>query len=555
MSTAVWIGKTRVKLGDADLLGVGGEGSVYAFRDRAVKVYHPAPAGDAPARARLDIALAKVQAFPRALPDAVVAPLDVARDDAGEPVGYAMRRVSGATEVARLASRGGGAPAADVLALFAHIHEVVCALHVRGVVLGDFNDANVLFAGTSPFFIDADSMQFARFPCVVAQERYLDPRLYGRDLSAAPAFSPETDWYAYAVMLFASLLHVHPYGGTHKALPTMLRRAEAGHSVLRDDVVYPRAATPFAVLPDDLLAYFVSVFDRGARAPLPASALRVRFSRCACGVEHARRACPACAKAAQVDVVADVARGGCRCATIVRTRGCVLSAEVRFGRLRWAVEEDGVVLRDDGTRVSRREHDAAAAEPFVVVDGWIVDVAHGTRVGQVLEGQTWLRAGERMGVGFYRTGSITEAFAFRTDRGGVARVALSGEGAVRPRDRIAECSACFDGETALLTLVLDRDGRRLHALHVVRADGSVIASACGAPDESPLFAAASGRCLAHGAILCPTDGGLLLTRDLVPAKTFPDTRPFVSQSSELLPGPGGSVYVIDQREIAHLSLR
>jgi hypothetical protein len=589
MTIAAWIGQTRVRLGDRDLLGVGGEANVYGYRDRAVKIYHPAPAGDAAARARVELALAKVVAFPRALPDAVVAPLDVVTDDAGAALGYAMRRVGGAAEVARL-GRAGAMTSADASSLFARIHDVVSALHARAVVLGDFNDANVLFRRGSPFFIDADSMQFGGYPCVVAHERYLDPALYGKDLAAAPAFSSATDWYAFAVMLFTSLLHVHPYGGTHRALPTMLRRAEARHSVLRPDVAYPRAATPFAVLSDDLLARFSAVFDGGDRAPFPATLLAARWTRCACGVEHARRACPSCAKAARGQVAADVTPGGCACAIVARTRGRLLAAAVQ-GALLWAAEEDGSIVREDGSRVacalpddarvalsgsatyvSRGERlsraargvvedvtstsafDAGAAGAFAVVDGWIMDLARGTRVGQVLEGQTFLRVGARMGIGFYRTGSITEVFVFRTDRGGVARAAIQGDGAVRARDRVASASACFDGDAALLTLVLDRDGRRLHALHLLRADGAVIASACGAPDASPLLAAPTGRCLLRGMVLCPTDDGLLLARGLSPEKTFPGTRRFVDAASELLPGPGGSVYVVGPKEIAHLSM-
>ena len=113
-----------------------------------------------------------------------------------------------------------------------------------GALVGDFNEGNVLFRGATPFLIDADSMQFDGLPCCVGHEKFLDPRLYGVDLTRAPRFDPGTDWYAWSVLLFSSLLYVHPFGGIHKKFATPLRRAEARYSVLRPDVTYPLHPPP-----------------------------------------------------------------------------------------------------------------------------------------------------------------------------------------------------------------------------------------------------------------------------------------------------------------------
>ncbi len=134
-------------------------------------------------------------------------------------------------------------PNARVMALFRSLHATVKALHARSVVVGDLNDGNVVVttgADADAFVIDADSMQLGGLPCAVAHERFLDPRLYGTSLVDGPAFSVDNDRYAFRVLLFQSLLGVHPYGGTHPKLPTLLRRAEARHTILRDDVIVPR---------------------------------------------------------------------------------------------------------------------------------------------------------------------------------------------------------------------------------------------------------------------------------------------------------------------------
>lgn len=75
----VRIGADVVTLTDQALLGTGGEAQVFRHGGDAVKIYHPVdaslPAKERKVRqAELDRRLAKVAAFPRSLPAAVVAP-------------------------------------------------------------------------------------------------------------------------------------------------------------------------------------------------------------------------------------------------------------------------------------------------------------------------------------------------------------------------------------------------------------------------------------------------------------------------------------------------
>src|SRR4051812_31673265 len=89
------IGKERVQLDDADLLGAGGEARVYRWRDRAVKIYH----ADATRK------LAKIARFPSGLPAEVIAPLELVQDAKGKAVGFTMRRVDRAEDFLRLSQR------------------------------------------------------------------------------------------------------------------------------------------------------------------------------------------------------------------------------------------------------------------------------------------------------------------------------------------------------------------------------------------------------------------------------------------------------------------
>lgn len=574
----VFVANEHVRLTDADLLGEGGEARVYRWKGLALKVFH-APSAQKAAKLRL---------FPTGLPGEVVAPLQLVTDRRGSVLGYAMNAVSGAADFGRLASRKRRLGNAEVTRLFARLQHVVSALHQRLVIVGDFNDGNVLFAGAEPYLIDVDSMQFAGLPCAVGHEKFLDPRLYGVDLTVGPRFTEGSDWYSFAVMLFSSLLYVHPFGGTHAKLGTLLRRAEARHSVFKPDVIWPRLAASLKILPDDVSHWFSVVFDRDERSVPPAAVTAMQWSKCACGSEHARAVCPEC-HALGVPLVRQVlrAKGRCTARTAFQTSGRILAAAMQGG-LRYAYEENGVVRREDGSEVGssnattswavsgattwsvaangsveRIEKGKVSERLQTQVRGgtpvfssssssayrqeheWLVDVNTGSRVGQVLEGQTWLWSGERLSLGFYRAGGFTNAFLLRAGRAGLVQL-------VPPRwvGRIVEAEAVFDAHHALLTVVIDADGKETVQRSLYSETGALIASCIGG---SKGHAALMG-----GKVIIATDGGLVLLKTdsgvLLEAMQFTDTQPFVSAGDELLPQPDGSLFVVGPRDITQLTL-
>jgi hypothetical protein len=582
----VYLSGHRHRCTDAELLGEGGEARVYRVGDRAVKLYHP-PA-DAKARAELDRKLEKLAQFPVGLPAAVVAPLELARSARGEVLGYAMALVPGATGFERLSSRKwreGTLRNAALMQVFRQLHATVDALHTRRVTIGDFNDGNVLLAGDGPHLIDADSFQFGAFVCPVAHERFLDPRLYGVDLARAPSFTDGSDWYAFAVLLFSSLLYVHPFGGTHATHATLLRRAEARHSVFQSDVVLPRLGSPISVLPDDLNHWFRAVFERDARQPFPASLLDLPWASCACGVEHARSVCPSCHALGPL-VARQVlrARGRCTARTAFETSGRVLHAAMSGG-LRYVFEEDGTVKREDGEVVTRSRGPntryAIAGRATWVADeqgrvekvlagqvveraqttvrqgtpvlgaqyrqeqGWLIDSGTGARVGQVLEGQTWLWSGDRLALGFYRVGGLTVAFLVRHGRAGLKHLPEVGW-----QGRVVDADAVFDDRHALLSVTVDVNGRDQVKRWLFDEHGVLhAASTDGVAGHAALLAGRVVLATDQGLMALKIEQGVLLERAV-----FTDTQPFVSAGDELLPTPDGSLYVVGARDIVQLTL-
>ena len=368
-------------------IGKGGEADVFALRDgRALKLFkgpdHPDLAGqpalqDA-ARARLAEHQDKLRRLPGGLPAAVVAPEDLAHDPAsGAVVGYAMRLVPAAEVLMRFGERAHrdrvGLGAGDVVRLFDALAGTVRALHRAGVVVGDFNDLNVLVSGGGPHLIDADSMQWGAWPCRAFTERFLDPALADR---TAPrpvllrAYGPDADWYAFTVMLFRTLLLMDPFGGVHRPADPARRvphpaRSLRGLSVLRPDVQLPKAAHPLEMLPDAALDAFRQVLEGTIRSPLALERVRqLRWTTCtACGLEHGRASCPSCHVAPPVPALPpqEVVRGEVTARRIVAVRGAqarILAASVDGARVRWLAFESGELRREDG-RVAAMPADLA----------------------------------------------------------------------------------------------------------------------------------------------------------------------------------------------------
>lgn len=594
----------RVQLDSDQVLGVGGEATVYRHDGLAVKIYHgvdPATSRADRDRARklLAVRFDKLTDFPKDVPPQVVAPRSVVHDGRRRPIGYAMPIVEGAFEIAMLARRRHRAGRIDngrVMTIFSRLAEVLAALHGVGVVVGDLNDGNILVVGDDVRLIDVDSMQFGRWPCPVAHERFLDPSLYGVDLSVAPRFTPANDWYAFGVLLFSALLYVHPYGGVHRTIATFLRRAAAGISLLSSEVKRPKAAADPATLSDELRDAFVGLFERGVRMPFTPKLLTTRWTKCPCGVEHAHTVCPSCLSSGTVSARPVVRhQGRCRVTEVFTTEGRVIAIDAQ-GKLRWLESRDGWLFREDGRAIDAQEPGPAARYGLVGDTTWLgvgdnvvragvdgvrripcatvegasafatsaagctrvdgdhlVDDATGLRLGPVVSGTTWIAQGAKLGFGFYRVGLVTKFFVFRPGRAGLVFVDLpSIAGKVRA------VAAAFDDTTVVFSLVVEVRGHVESRLHVVRADGAVLGTLVDRPDVSRVLAAPYGRVVMGGRVLTATEDGLVLlavgqgviTEELC----FTDTEPFVSAQTRLALAPGGAVYAADHRTILELAL-
>jgi tRNA A-37 threonylcarbamoyl transferase component Bud32 len=541
--TAVYVDGARFTLSPQALLGQGGEAEVYDLGDgRVVKWwkrpehadFEGLPDAQAAARRRIAEAPAKLRALPGNLARAVVAPCGfaLAAKRSQEVVGYVMPKVSGT------ALHAFGEPkwrrdhpvaGADVVAALVALHDAIAGLHRAGIVIGDCNDLNVLVDGRAVHLIDVDSYQFAGYACSMFSERFVDPRLCDAQLQPLKPHDRDSDWFAFAAMAMRSLLGVGPWGGVHQPAVASQRCAAPARparrlSVLGADIVYPRAARPLEILPDDLLAVFRGIFERDVRGVFPRVELeRLQLRPCAtCGDEHARLRCPS-----------------------FQTRTHVPPAFVH-GRLKWTA----LAQRPEPTTLEVGT--TATQAVWLAGDALIRATRLGPeRIGSVLAGQTRAWIGAKLGAGFYRAGGYAVGFVFRPDRGTLDdRVKLP-----KLRGQLASAHAVIGDDRAWLFLTLADAGKLVTTCIVIGADARVLAGEVLA--DHTWLAGSGGACAAGPHLFVPTDDGIarieVVQGAIAHTRTFPETAALVSAADHLSLATGG-IAVARRRDAVLLQL-
>ena len=186
------------------------------------------------------------------------------------------------------------------------------------------------------------------------------------------------------------------------------------------------------------------------------------------------------------------------------------------GPVTWVTDASGRVEKWSGDRLIERTQTAlrhgsvpvlaaATGHTWRQEQAWLIEQETGARVGQVLEGQTWLWSGERLGLGFYRAGGdalqpqkngLTVAFLLRAGKSGLKQ--LDG---ITWKGRVVDAHAVFDAKHALLTVVTDDGTRERVQRWLISEDGGVVATS---NDSARGHAAVLG-----GRVVIATDAGLV----------------------------------------------
>lgn len=624
----VFIANKKVRLLPSKIIGSGGEADIFDIGGGEVaKIFkapnHPDYSGNVEAQNaaghRIKEHQDKLRAWPYGLPVSVVGPRQLVSDSRKTAiVGYTMEFLSGMEVLLKYGERkyreSYGVTGDAVVEIFRDLHEAVMSVHRKGVVIGDFNDLNILVDNLMKVhLVDADSMQFGGWKSRVFTARFVDPLLCDVNAHQAMLVKPHNeygDWYSYAVMLMQSLLFVGPYGGVHAPsdVSKKLRewkRVQHRKTVFSNDVLYPKPALHYSVLPDDLLSMFDRIFQKDERGTFPQLLLEnLKWTTCPlCKKVHARVTCPDC-QITPVSMVKEIVTGSIEAMKILDTGGRIVYVTMQAGVLRYVYHQEGAYYREgvrkvlDGKldptikfRVSKditvlaKNGQCVAIEKDGSQKRFVADLFRGKvtvvdvnkdslfsisgdslfkftteaieyaeRLGTVLPSQSLVFVSDSLGFIFSSALGLTQSYVFKTSGTGIGKEVDIG----RISGQILDATAVFSDSHVWFLMACDEGGKRINKVFMFDQYGNSCGQAETLADDGSWLSGIRGKCALGKQLFSPTDEGITRVEEvagkLTATKVFSETTRFVDSASKLLFGKDG-IYVVASGRIWRLKMK
>lgn len=612
-----------IDLDSTKKIGEGGEAIVYGngiiAPDQVLKIYKQPdhvdfknnPAQQLAVKNRLNTYAKKFAAFPKIKNDHFIGPIELAYLKS-KVAGYSMKLVENALTFKQFSSANHQNtnlidPNKNV-DILKKIHQAVMDIHHQNMVIGDFNDLNVLIKDHSPYFIDVDSYQFENFPCRTYTIKFSDPMLFdlrGKILDMVKAHNQFSDWYAFMVMLMQVLLYTGPHGGLHKpkdpkdfAGPNV--RPFKRLSVFDPSVAYPKNSRSLDILPDPLLDLLDRVFSKDHRENFSIDYLHsLKFVKCNhCETIHAKAKCPKCDTKSPLAVRQTIEiRGKVKATHVFKTSGAILYAKPEHGALKFLFLENKRLYREDRVKILDMDENknyqfeilkdktfichnnraicisdstfksvdraegqwsfsANANDIFWILNGELKrDSEYGEKtIGSVLWNQTMFWAGDQVGFGFYRFGQVPMGFTFKPES-----VCINDE-VEMPQiiGKLIDAQCYFSGDCIWFFYTLSSNGIVTNHCHVFNSKGKTIARAEGQENDGTWLESIHGKCPSGKTIFSPSDNGLIRAKidgdSIVEEIRFPDTEPFIKSNSKIYSSKHG-LYVVDEKEILLIQMQ
>ncbi|MGK7932825.1 MAG: hypothetical protein AB4041_15535 [Microcystaceae cyanobacterium] len=618
----IYLNGQKIKLSPHKAIGKGGEADVFQLSDQqAVKVFKPPthpdyqglPLAQKAAEERLQEHQQKLRYFPQSLPTNVIKPQDLVTDKTGQKiVGYTMAFLANSLPLFKYSDRRfrltSGIDNQTVIELFKQLHKNVNQLHQFKVIIGDFNDLNILISANKLYLIDADSYQYYSFLCRVFTPRFVDPLLCNpneNQLILQQTYNIFSDWYAFTVMLMQCLLFVEPYGGVYKPKNKQAKIPQSQRplqriTIFNPEVKYPKPAIPYRVLGDDLLHYFHQCFTQDKRTIFPETLLNnLQWYKCpSCGVESNYTSCPICHQTIIKQVPKTSISSNLIVNTVFKTSGLIVEVYLENDQLKWLYHEDQSFKREDQSIILQGDLDpylqfwlknnltfvgrqgkvialqSQQVKSQLAVDSydhqlmfrcnevgryWLYQgqlLKQGKLgaeyIGDILENQTQFWIGSHFGFGFYRAGNINTAFVFNLNHVGINdQVKLP-----NLLGKLIDAYCTFSQNYCWFFITLENQRQLINKVYVINQKGDVITMTEATLTDNLWLSTLRGKFALNHALLAATDEGIIRLEvqsdKIVQTKTFTETEPYVDQSSQLFASSQG-IYVVNSKEINFMS--
>lgn len=605
------------KIQDKNIVGSGGEAVIYKMdKNTVAKIFKTSSHPDFLTKEEQDAADLRIQEhqsklpnFPKGTPPNVIAPLHMVTQQK-KIIGYTMHFIQDADLLKEYSKKQFRQliPNNDISIIFKKLRETIDKLHNNNITIGDFNDLNVLVDKNIPYVIDIDSSQYGSWYCKVFTQRFVDPLNCNSNMELIKPHTKDTDWYAFNLLLFQSLLLTSPYGGVFspknkKNLIPHGKRPLKRISIFHKEVNYPKPATPYKVLPDSLLHHFQEVLEKDVRVPFPNDLLDLEWKTCKqCGLEHSRIQCPDCVGVAPAAIKETIEVRGLVTATkIFTTPGMIVFAQVINNKLQHIYTKENTPYQMIYIKSSTTEREISRltigpgmrfriffnrfltgdkngtvmdwnfSKPTSIVTDSFVNLAmfdtnsiyiyyvqHGQLkrtdpsninkelvIGDVLENQTLFWVGETFGFGFYRAGNYTNAFVFDAERKGI------NDTVKLPfiiKGQLLDSSCVFTKNVCWFFVTLNIKGKETHYCTVIDRLGNILFH------DEWLFNI-RGNAAIGTFLFTPTDDGIKRFDFTNPQeKLYPDTEPFTNAGCYLFLDKEG-LYSVNKNSITHLKMK
>lgn len=627
----LYLGNKKIRIDPTMLLGSGGEAEIYKLNNSAIKIFkdstHLSYQGDREidkrnregAKKRLEEYQTKLIQMPP-LPNRVIGPLNFIYDKNKIIHGYDMTLINNAVTLSNFSEKNfrlkGKFDNKYVSELFKSTHKIINSLHKNKIILGDNKDLNILVNPNDVFFIDTDSYQFNKFLCYSYSIKFVDPHICKEDyIEHIPIldkpYTKNSDWYSFSVMLFQSLLYVHPYGGIYTKVVSELRPMYKV-SVFNSEVKYPKFATHYKVLSDDLLDYFYNIFQKDFSGTFNIKLLDdLKWNACSvCGTEHAKSTCPICVpiEVKHVNIITQKVTNNIKATKIFKTKGDILFASIQNEELLYIYNEDGKLKREGNSAIpyssttlssfcKYRLHknftiisdkkgeikiinsktdliyntdyfenysvfDCNKNNLFYTMNGQIgkIDLRTNTIyseiIGHCLQNQTLVWSGEKFGFGFYQAGGITIYFIFDSYKGSVndnvKLPAIKGQ--------LLDSCCFFSKEQVWFFMTIEENGGTINHCHVLSKNGLPIVYHQTKKGDGSWLSNIRGKfTIGNNKLLVATDNGLVRidieNSKIEMTKEFKETEKYMDSTSHIFVSKEGGVYIVNHKEIVYLEVR
>lgn len=572
------------------------------------------------AKTRLAYIQSKLTQFPKQLPSQVISPREFLFNGKKQLIGYTMPFIDHAYPLMLLGDVATRTRQRitnnNVVSIFENLHTTVAELHRKQVIIGDFNDMNILVKNNKAFCIDTDSYQFGQFPCTMYTAKYVDPLHCTPNAQGVLEMNIKhdalSDWYAYTTLLFRSLLLIDPYGGIHKPANPALTIKNNQRVIKRvwaydPEVKYPPFVYPIETLPKSMREYFHDVFTKDRRELFPSSLLtNMHWQACTTHhIEYATVQCPICHPVStptivilpKVGVGTHVGR-----TSIFKTSGTILYATYNNGKLHYLYHENDAYYREDGNKVMdgplqplryrilgeqtlfaqgaqvailettgvkhRMQVDTyrsipvfdAHAESMVWAQNGYIYTPNKfgweytpQQLGMVVTDNSMLWTGRTFGFGYFTAGSILEGFTFSSTTTATKKVELP-----IIRGEIIDATCVFSDSLCWCMLQTKAGKDYINHAFAITSKGELLWHHSSSPDDHDWLETIRGKTAFGNDLFCATMDGIQrvrLNKDTsVEIKQFTETAQYVSVGDILHISHHG-IYVQRPHEIFLITLQ